>query len=143
MAPTAQRLPSEGPLGSRPCHTHFRPWPLPGRACRHVWSGRRKCACVELRDGGPDKWPSWVCRGVAAGFHLDACCHPHQRRFSSGVLSRSWHNSYSSLAVFVGRLTLFTKINNKFVSLDRSPDAGTDVAFPRKAQRRACHTAGA
>lgn len=43
-------------------------------------------------------------------------------------MSRSWHNSYSSLAVFVGRLTLFTKINNKFVCLD----PGTDEVFPAK-----------
>ena len=111
--------------------------PSPGRACRHIWSGRRKCACVELRD-----------RGTPAGGHLGCGVEVHPGftlmrvatlRFSSGVLSRSWHNSYSSLAVFVARLTLFTKINNEFVC----PDPGTDEAFPRKAQHRACHTAGA
>lgn len=87
-------------------------------------------------------------QGTPAGGHLGCGGEVHPGftlmrvatlRFSSGVLSRSWHNSYSSLAVFVGRLTLFTKINNEFVC----PDPGTDEAFPRKAPHRACHTAGA
>lgn len=94
---------------------------------------------MELRDRGTRQVAILGVAGRCTGFHLDACCRTHQRRFSRGVLSRSWHNSYSSLAVFVGRLTLFTKINNKFVCLD----PGTDEVFPRKAQHRACHTAGA